>query len=173
MDNQQVDIVTAAERMGVSEKTVRRLVKSGQLAAVKVDTPTGFVYRINAEEVEKQRVSRGQTAIVPVQAEERLRRVVIETVGQQLEQLGSRLSDGQAEWAGCIQATVQALGDVVVLRERLAEVGAEAARAAQERDIQRARADRLEQENGTLREALDVERRRSWWKRVTGRRNGG
>lgn len=173
MDKQQLDIATAAEIMGVSEKTVRRLVKAGQLAAVKVDTPTGFVYRLDPEAVEQARVARGQTAVVPVQAEDRLRRVVIEAVGQPLEQLGIKLAEGQAAWVADVQASVQGLGDVVSLRETLAEVRAEAARIAQERDEAQRRADALQDENQLLRDTLDAERSRPLTarERLTGRKD--
>lgn len=176
MDKQQLGIDTAAERLGVSAKTVRRLVKTGQLPAVKVDTPTGFVYRIDADAVELEMAARGQKDIVPVQPEEHLRRVVSEALGQPLAELGIKLSTVQAEWA----SGVQAFGSVVELREALAVARAEAARIAQERDAAQSRADALQAERDALsaslrRVELELERarqRRTWWQRVTGRGNG-
>lgn len=47
---QDVTIDQAATLLGKSAATVRRMIKRGELEAVKATTPTGFVYRIRLPE---------------------------------------------------------------------------------------------------------------------------
>jgi excisionase family DNA binding protein len=47
-DDQHLSIAEAAVRLGVSEFTVRRRVRSGKLAAVRVERPQGFEWKVIA-----------------------------------------------------------------------------------------------------------------------------
>ena len=50
---ERVSISEAAERLGVSEVTIRRRIKKGELAAEKEETKAGFVYRVLLPPIEE------------------------------------------------------------------------------------------------------------------------
>ena len=58
----QVTIGEAAKRLGVSEHTVRRRVRSGELPGSQVDTPQGYTWRVEIPEdlLQEQVVDRGE-----------------------------------------------------------------------------------------------------------------
>lgn len=171
MPSVYLTIQQAAAAIGCSEKTVRRLVKAGTLPAERVDTPTGFVYRLAPEAVDKERAARAAVAIVPVPQADALAGLVDTltdlrgALGHDLAELGSKVDSGQAAVQSVVQAAVQAgLADIV------AQLGNadECSRLAQELTAERARADALQAENAALRAALV--RPLTMRERMTGRR---
>jgi hypothetical protein len=65
-----IPLDTAAKQVGKSEVTIRRLVKAGKISAQKVKTLTGFVYRVDPQEVRAYYGKRGPSA-APNQPTER------------------------------------------------------------------------------------------------------
>lgn len=49
----------AAKLVGKSEVTLRRLVKAGKVSAAKEKTPTGFIYKVDADEIKRYYGVRG------------------------------------------------------------------------------------------------------------------
>lgn len=83
---ERLTIAEAAQRLGVSEVTIRRRVRSGQLASEKEETAAGFMYRVllpSPEELghaEEQRTHEHQ-----VHAESAALEAALETLRQELE----------------------------------------------------------------------------------------
>lgn len=107
----------AAREIGVSEKTIRRMVKAGQLDAERVGTPTGYVYRVSCEAVDAERIRRGAMSTKLSRPEENADAMQIERFGRVetgIESLSIKM-DG-------VQADVQKLTEHV---SKLAEENAE------------------------------------------------
>ena len=75
----------AATRLGVSEHTVRRRVKRGELAGIQVSTPQGFVWRVRLPEAatSPDGVANGQVAFRDaLQVIERQQHLIAQLSGQ-------------------------------------------------------------------------------------------
>lgn len=151
-------IAQAAERLGVSTKTVRRWIKAGRLPAELVDGPYGPEYRVPATAV--------QTAaqVVDVVRVERANdpRTLALAIVQALEQrdaaLRQELERLRAEVERARQEAAAAADALRRLEEREAE--------RQRREEERAR--KQDELLAELRRAAE-ERWRSWWRRWLGR----
>jgi len=152
MDTQTdtVGITEAAVIIGVHDKTVRRLVKAGELASHRVPTATGFEYRINRADAEAERdkrldsISGSELPITALAKVDKRLDAVQATVREGFEGLHThfgQVAELQQELAGARQELVEA------------QSGAEAAETKAEE----------------LREALAAEKARSWWQRLWGR----
>lgn len=154
LHNDQVDwlpIDQAKERLQVSEKTIRRRIKRGELPGRKVDTPQGYQWEVavpKREEPPGQEVgqSPGELAIISLDM----------ALGHFVDSVGSKLDSVQASVQESDQANVQAieeLGKVVT--------GSIGALLEEVRGVR----DELRQ----AREREEARRALPWWRRVFGR----
>jgi len=92
-DTSTVDTYTvgqAAERLGVSTKTLRRQIKAGKLPAVKQPGAKGPEWRIDKEEVDRRAEERGR-----LNANSDIVRATVDT---QIESMSIKLSSLMEEW---------------------------------------------------------------------------
>jgi excisionase family DNA binding protein len=100
--SRQMTIKEAAEMLGVSDKTVRRRIKKGELPAELVDSPYGEQYMIPADAVE----AASQTIAVATVEKQPDPRTIAMAIGQALDQRDAE-----------IKSEIQALRDEIKQRD--------------------------------------------------------
>ena len=85
----QVTIAEAAQRLRLSEQTVRRRVRSGELPSVQVDTPGGFTWMVELPE--------DSSVDDPSQGEIKVLRELVENLQVHVETLTNELASRQRE----------------------------------------------------------------------------
>ena len=100
--DKRLTIKEAAKRLGVSDKTVRRRIKKGELPAQLVDSPYGEQYMIPADAVE----AASQTIAVATVEKQPDPRTIAMAIGQALDQRDAE-----------IKSEIQALRDEIKQRD--------------------------------------------------------
>lgn len=138
-----ITIKEAAERLGVSEKTARRMIKDGRLAAELRDGPYGRTYYIDEADIQ---TAQEITNVVPVtrpMPAEALANAITAKVTEALRESEARTRE-----------------ELEALRQELA-----ATREAQER-IERSIEERDRKLVEALRTLTEKKERRAWWERI-------
>ena len=85
----RVSIAEAAERLRLSEQTVRRRVRSGELPGVQLDTPQGFIWMVELpDDLSTDNPDSGEIKVL---------RELIDTLRAQIETLSAELEGRRRE----------------------------------------------------------------------------
>ncbi|MCO5381802.1 MAG: helix-turn-helix domain-containing protein [Methanosarcina barkeri] len=153
-------IPEAAERLGVSDATVRRRIKDGSLKATKLPGPFGEQYYIDPREIN---TAIEMVHVIPVKHEvevKELEQLIVQTMAGSLEELHSDLVNIGSVVGEALKAQNEALrAEISVLHDTI--------KAIEERQKEREAAhyDLVDQR---LRE-LKEEPKRGFWARLLGR----
>lgn len=114
---EQVSIKDAAERLGVSQDTIRRRLKSGELTGEREKTPQGFVWRVELpQEPGSQEAAAGEptaTASVPLGDGVEVAQLRERVAG--LERLAEELQSERDAWREQAQRDSEAARELRVL----------------------------------------------------------
>ncbi len=159
-----ITIKEAAERLGVSEKTARRMVKDGRLNADLREGPYGRTYYIDEAEI---RTAQEITEVVPVN-----RLVAVpDLVNAIAARLDGKLLEAVSTITKEVAGTKAAIDDLAEKEARTrAEIEALRQELAATREAQERIEKSIEERDRRLTEALqsltERKKRRPWWRRL-------
>jgi excisionase family DNA binding protein len=169
---QGYSVAEAAQVLGVSEKTIRRHIKAGRLAATLFNGPRGPEYRIESLELREPSAGQMESAVVVEQA---AGPTLIETIASKKAETTTLTETpaaaiAQAELEGATTALVAELQGLLAAKDRqIEDLQQEKMQLAGQLGAVMERARHLEEQVKLL-AAPAPKPKRSWWQRLLGRK---